>query len=699
MTAIVDTLLSFAPKFAAETGQIAQVAAGDRVSIQVGFSASASQTLVDGQLDVRVGDKVSEASNLTVTLTRSVSGMIQTTPLDYTRNTTDQMLTWNTLIKSGDIATVVFTDTPSFVKVSLLNGSLPPGLSINARGQISGTVSPINQATVYTFTLRLACDGTVRDRVFSIRAEHTESVSAFAPGMVQPLERDPSTGLLYKNLGKLDRGQGYAFSLDIQNPDQVVSPIRVRKLTGFPPGSNQFGGLPVNLAVVNQVVQGVISEDCCPGRYYFAIDVLDAGNATANFMIEITSNVTGKLGVIPQVIWDTPTGSIGEIIETEPSHLEVRAHTLAIDAPVVYTLAPYTSTFPPGLYLHPNNGRIYGRMPYVESDVTYVFAIRATAGNIFKERVFSIKVKNWFDINSVHQVNLKLRVTEAADLSPLYGDCIPADLLYRPEDENFGLVKVPYVYVMKGLDGTKDIEDALRGDPGVLTNKGTLEEVQAGLPVNPRINRDFPHDFRMLLAGHTFAVARDSSGNVVYEVLFRDLYDPMQKAGGFFVQNGIPVQKLVRWPESGIQPRFIYPVSLSNMRNDLIEDVGLAMSTATARQTLGSGSSELLPLWMRSEQIAGAASSIPGFTPSLLIAYLKPGSIDTVARAIVKALPYVTSRAQDGRVLHFDKFYTTETAVVEESEFDNQTTPPGAETNFDSIDFDVVDGDVVKYLD
>ncbi|RYY12072.1 MAG: hypothetical protein EON55_13030 [Alphaproteobacteria bacterium] len=122
------------------------------------------------------------------------------------------------------------------------------------------------------------------------------------------------------------------------------------------------------------------------------------------------------------------------------------------------------------------------------------------------------------------------------------------------------------------------------------------------------------------------------------------------------------------------------------------------MTADADRRRVGPDTHELQPLWMRSEQVAGVASTVPGFQTVLLIAYLKPGSIKAVTKALNRAIEVGTLLTPSGHVYHFDKYYTTETAVVYQTTLDNQSDDP--ETVIDTVDtiFDEVDGDVVKYL-
>jgi hypothetical protein len=110
---------------------------------------------------------------------------------------------------------------------------------------------------------------------------------------------------------------------------------------------------------------------------------------------------------------------------------------------------------------------------------------------------------------------------------------------------------------------------------------------------------------------HT-ARALDSSGNVLYEVVYSAIIDNLLN------NQGTSVGKQVTLPYPVVQDggtiSVVYPNSLPNMRDQVIDTVG--------RVTQG------LPLWMTSKQ---ADNTVLGFVPAWVIAYVKPGLSGRVA--------------------------------------------------------------------
>jgi len=166
-------------------------------------------------------------------------------------------------------------------------------------------------------------------------------------------------------------------------------------------------------------------------------------------------------------------------------------------------------------------------------------------------------------------------------------DIIPESVLYRRDDPNFSVATdVTYIHAF-GLTAS------------------TLDKYVQSLALN--------HYWRDITLGkvHT-ARALDSSGNVLYEVVYSAIIDNLLN------NQGTSVGKQVTLPYPVVQDggtiSVVYPNSLPNMRDQVIDTVG--------RVTQG------LPLWMTSKQ---ADNTVLGFVPAWVIAYVKPGLSGRVA--------------------------------------------------------------------
>ncbi|RYD62769.1 MAG: hypothetical protein EOP83_13750 [Verrucomicrobiaceae bacterium] len=606
-------------------GQLADLREGDLVNYPL--AATETVTLLGdvGQFSVRLDDAVTRAVSLTL-------GGVET-PFQIERD--DRLIYWTAPLVAQTQVVVRLTPAINF---TLLNGALPPGLSLQQNGAITGTLGNIPTAPMSTrFTVRATNGHYTLDRTFALRVTGRDYAARFNPTQLLPQSREPVHGFTYRGLGQVACGGSFAMTLDIQDQDAVIPPLRIDKVTGFFVGENKFGGVPGDLGIFDLTLRGVIAPDACPGQYFFDITILDeTAPSSSRFMIEVLPEVADTIGIIPHVVWDTPAGMLGSIEETEPCYFSVKAHS--VKAPeVVYALSPTSSPLPPGITLNQATGRLYGVMPFVNSTTVYSFTIRATAGSVFADRLFSITVLDWYDLARVHHVRLRTRILDDADLVPFYRRTIPSNAIFRSEDVNFGFIKHPYVYMINGLDGSVDLQKAL-----------------AGQGVKTITNHDYHAQFRLILGEHKVAVARNSQGDVVYEVLYRDLYDPQAKAGGFGIDQGQPKRLNVLWPQSAENDRrYIMPTSVTNMRTDLIMDVGFAMRATAARTQVGTGTHELMPLWMRSAQPTG---DIPGFRAVLFLSYLTPGSSAAVLRAINAN---IKAAVPNGHVYHFDRYFLT----------------------------------------
>jgi hypothetical protein len=108
------------------------------------------------------------------------------------------------------------------------------------------------------------------------------------------------------------------------------------------------------------------------------------------------------------------------------------------------------------------------------------------------------------------------------------------------------------------------------------------------------------------------AQATDINGNVIYEVVYSKVVDNQVNSQGQSVNKSV----ILPYPATvdGEIVSTVYPNSLINMRNQVIDVVGQISKT--------------LPLWMLSKQANG---SVLGFTPAWVICYAKPGRSKQIA--------------------------------------------------------------------
>lgn len=170
-------------------------------------------------------------------------------------------------------------------------------------------------------------------------------------------------------------------------------------------------------------------------------------------------------------------------------------------------------------------------------------------------------------------------------------EIFPPEFLYRIDDTNFGKSRqVTYAHAF-GL--APDI----------------LDRYVASLYEN--------HYWKNLILGQidTAQALDPVTGEIVYEVVYSKIIDTLTNP------EGQSVSKIVNLPYPIIDPADgstiisqVYPNSLVNMRNQVIDVVGQI--------------STVLPLWMTSKQTNGR---VLGFTPAWVIAYVNPGRARQVA--------------------------------------------------------------------
>lgn len=161
-------------------------------------------------------------------------------------------------------------------------------------------------------------------------------------------------------------------------------------------------------------------------------------------------------------------------------------------------------------------------------------------------------------------------------------DLIPVDLVYRPDDPNFGVARNVIYDHAYGL------------------YPASLDDYVSSLDIN--------HYWKNVVLGEfTTAQALDADGNVLYELVYSPVVDDLVNDQGTSVGKEVELAYPVDYQDLD-QVDVVYPNSLDNMRDQVIDTVGQI--------------SPALPLWMTSKQTNGR---VLGFTPAWVIAYCRPG--------------------------------------------------------------------------
>jgi hypothetical protein len=576
---------------------------------------------------------------------------------------------------------VIEVYTTNRLTYTILNGALPPGLGIAPEtGEIVGTVGNVNppELTTYGFTVRASNGLRSRDRTFSIAVTGVDYPTTYESRSLPALQTLPDTTIQYRRLARLKRGQSFAYTLDVIDPDGDHPTLFVKKVTGLPDIGEYFGGMPTGLKLNGYQIEGMIDPSIPAGQYFFQLKTND--NTTVfTFMIEVLYELASKLEATPKINWITQT-DLGTIYSAEPCFLKIEAQIIGGEdnAVITYSMAPSSRGLPPGLIIVQSTGEIRGINGFVTYDSKYSFTVRAESGPTFVDRTFSLTLKSRITSRTFYDIGLKLMVVNRYNFLRNYRDFINTNMLFRADDANFGMVREPRVYVVRGLNA----------------NGVSLQTATSGDGSPHLMNPDYHGSLDLILGDHKIAVVRDQTGAVAYEVLYRDVYDPNTGSGGFSRTNNAPIEEKVVYPQSK-SIEYIYPISLENIRKDLAKDIQFPAVNLLETTTLGPSGPEGLPLWMRAEQVRNVPSSVLGYVPSIVIAHLQPGQ---GANLLETLRVHDDELMNDGHVFTFDRYVATVNLIVKQTAFD------GTITSFDSSDITfqtVFDGQLLepnKYL-
>ena len=560
---------------------------------------------------------------------------------------------------------IEFTDTDpgDTAIVKLISGELPPGITVSETGLIYGYIKPVieigetsiagweneawdslplqfNTGTIsknYSFTLRITDGIDYNLRTFSIYVGITTADSSAytvdsdvitadtvtrAP-FISPHQEDLGTFLhnnyfIYDFPGVdyngdiLNYAEGISETTDTTFTKADTSVIRADYTTSLPSGLE----LDVDTGVVHGILPNIgLTEE----EYSFSIKVYRKDNPLVSNTFNYTMKVIGDINA--GVSWNTDT-LLGAIDNGGISTLMINASATSGTA-LQYRLKQggVNSKLPQGLNLL-SSGNIVGKVDYqmfglvdynitsdsgnavdtnlitadtnggetitldggkTTIDSTFTFTVEAFSadGGISTFKTFTINVNRTYNL-PLHKIRIDALPTEAGrgilDSLLLNQDTIKTELLFRSDDPYFGVATdVSYVHAY-GL------------------SPETLNSYIETLEYNH-------YDKRLILGEIKTAIALDDKNNIRYEVVYSQIVDN---------NSGVSLTANTSIGD-------VYPNSLDNMRNRVINKVG-QVSTE-------------LPTWMLSKQANG---NILGFTPSWVIAYTLPGQSELVAYNIAK---------------------------------------------------------------
>lgn len=551
---------------------------------------------------------------------------------------------------------IEFTDTDidDAIQCRIATGSLPPGLTISNAGLISGIIDQLSASTLYTFAVEITDGKAFNLRTFTIQVNRVAITTPFL------LNAAPSDIGTYRN----DNYFAYQFrGFDFGN--QTLEYVLVSGLgLEIPPGTQ--------LDSETGWLYGTIPDlGITEFTYNFKIQVrelLNPGVASPEYTFSV--KIVGFIDT--NIVWLTPE-NLGSIDNGEISTLRVEAVNFA-NRVLQYRLEPgrypvpdsgVYNKLPQGLTLL-SSGDIAGRVSFntfavdlgsttFDENIRTRFVTQATTfdlTNRFTVNAYSsdglINVLKEFEITVVRQYNEPFENLYIKAMPPQNdrdlinsllqnSDIFPVNLIYRSQDLYFGIAKNVIYQHAFGL------------------RSATVAEYISALDEN--------HYWKNLTLGSIeTAVARNSSGDIIYEVVYSRVF------GGLLNDLGQSVSKEVTWPypvtvEGQILPvTTVYPNSLTNMRDQVIDVVGQVDT--------------VLPRWMVSRQDNGR---VLGFTPAWVIAYVKPGFGKQVAYNVRTKFGQLLNQVDFG----VDRYSLDRTLSKHWDPVTQSWTPPGAETSFD----------------
>lgn len=323
--------------------------------------------------------------------------------------TTPAGLLFTTTIDSVVTGSVSANEATSY---SVISGNLPEGLNLSEQGEISGTISYVENTTTSTFVVRAENTATLRDRTFSIAVVKEDSVEWSSTDF----------SVVGSTLKKLLVNRDFVeIQLDA-NVDHEVTYYVDRDTGRLPFGmtmtpEGKIYGMPKLVLAPSQAlaypVDIVATDGVKHHRQSFIFDVIDSNTFTvdnANFTLggsTVSLIDLGNTGTVSLSSLQAPefigTWDLGVVLADDRAYINVSAFDPNPGkGPVRYWT---TDPIPGGLFLDPVLGYLYGDLrPQADYSHRHSFKISATKtdialGNqVTSTGTFNLQIVNqWYD--------------------------------------------------------------------------------------------------------------------------------------------------------------------------------------------------------------------------------------------------------------------------------------------------------------
>ena len=431
----------------------------------------------------------------------------------------------------------------------------------------------------------------------------------------------PASGVTYSpstnvSLGTIKSGDFFSFKFIGYDFDSNDFTYLFSELPSWLTGDTTTGWLSGSLTLGSTGVS----------EFTFRVAVAKLANPSIistyfNFQVKVYSEIIGDIE------WITPN-DLGQINNNTISTLKVVAES---DTPLTYQIT--SGSLPPNLTLS-SDGEIFGKVAYQPlsfslsqgDQTTFTFTIQAYSVDypiINSSRTFTLTVYQYFQQpTDILYMKATPSLSDRQKLQTLLTNTnlIPNDFIYRPDDIYFGKASAVIYQHAYGI------------------NASNIDQYLAAITKN--------HYWRNITLGELkTAVAKNAEGETIYEVVYSEIIDDLVN------NNNLSVSEEITWPRDinlNLGPWYTSVTNIyTSYENVLGQEYYTSLSSGVARylypnslfnmstrvgQVLGSsGDSNLLPLWMTSQQPNG---STLGFTKAWVICYTKPGFSNVVKNTI-----------------------------------------------------------------
>ena len=572
------------------------------------------------------------------------------------------------------------------LQFEIVQGSLPPGVSMSSSGYISGivqllptdpaqtrggydnllgayddevydyTLNTISVSKNYDFVVRVS-DGTSaveqNNSIFVYSANYWRvsnseitidkdningiplTMDQFAQTMDFTAIRRPvfTTG---GDLGTFRHDNNIAIAIDVSDFDPLQNDLEY---------TIQAGSLPTGLSI--NINTGEISGQLAPQSavetdFEFTIRANRTVNTDDSSVTNVFTDKVFTMKVIGEIdigIAFTTDTNVGTLHADQPSTLGVVAVAENTNRVLSYTVT--AGSLPPGITLS-EQGNLLGTIDpedFLDSTRTFTFTVRVS--DQYQDAATSKEFNVTVDIplTTIRYGNLQGEATSLIDQNIFYNlaqdpSINSTENIYRTEDENFGFKLKPEMLMLSGLEAQ------------------TLKIFQQQMDQN--------HAPKTLYFGDIKTARAVEDGTTKYEVVYLEIKDRLVNNSGSAISSAINVRTDIEQPMLG--PR----AGSSNLTADANEvnvttGGGLSFTTAGSKirfvnpltsdidfvstlfpnavenmrnrmKSLGHKEYTYLPLWMKSTQIGDLAPL--GFVLAVPICYCNPGKSALVKKRI-----------------------------------------------------------------